>query len=436
MRKFLAAACGILLTTGCGSGMRGPAVSPEDIPALEAAHRTDPADPGTMLRLGVALQEAGQYERSRDVLRALLAVRPDDVVGSLYLGRAWEALGQLDSARAAWTLAVRSEPPEDVAGLLEGELEALTRKEFQADAREAIARESELAPVPPGTNTIAVLPFRFLGEDESLRPLERGLAYLIITDLGQVSELQVLERQRVQALIDEMALADSGRVDPRTAARSGRLLRAGRVVHGSITTPDDGQLRIEANAVETREGEITASGDAQDRLKALFDMEQQVVFELLNDLGITLSPAEREAIGRRPTADMQAFLAFSRGLVAEDRGDLEAASSSYEAATRLDRTFRSARQRRDRLRRIAALDAFRRSGPGDRPRLQAAQNVLGQRGVLQNIVSATVPSSGDRLNRRLGTRLIILRRALAEALQQDNPLDAQIGNIIILIFRP
>ncbi|MGH7658876.1 MAG: CsgG/HfaB family protein [Gemmatimonadales bacterium] len=444
MRRFLAAACCILFTAGCGGGMRKPSISPEDLPALEARYRADPGDPGTMLRLGIAYHASGRDDLARDVLRGLLAVRPDDAIGSLYLGRAWEGLGQLDSARAVWTRAARSEPTDDVRGALEGELEALTRKEFQAAAREAIARESELAPVPPGSNTIAVMPFRFLGEDESLRPLESGLAYLIVTDLSQVSGLRVLERQRVQALMDEMALTESGRVDPRTAARSGRLLRAGRVIQGSITTPDDGELRVEANAVETGGGEVTAEGSAQDRLQALFDIEQQVVFELLADLGVTLSPEEREAIGRRPTADMQAFLAFSRGLEAEDRGDLEAAGAAYDAAARRDRTFQPARERRDRLRRIAALDApgssrfaDHREGPALPGQLQVVKNAVGHSAVLHNIVSATIPSSGDRLNRRLGTRLMILRKALSEALQQDDPRNLpQLGEIIILIIRP
>ena len=73
-----------------------------------------------------------------------------------------------------------------------------------------------------GARTVAVFPFLYRGSDPALEPLGRALSELLVTDLGQVKRLRVLERARVQVLLDEMDLAERGLVDSTTAARSGR----------------------------------------------------------------------------------------------------------------------------------------------------------------------------------------------------------------------
>ena len=65
--------------------------------------------------------------------------------------------------------------------------------------------------------------------------------------------------------------------------------------------------------------------------KALFDIEKAVVFQLLEQMGITLTPAERVALSERPTRDIQAFLLYSRGLEEADGGDFSAAAPSFGA---------------------------------------------------------------------------------------------------------
>jgi hypothetical protein len=55
-----------------------------------------------------------------------------------------------------------------------------------------------------------------------------------------------------------------------------------------------------------------------------------------------LTPAERVAISERPTRDLAAFLLYSRGLEAEDRGDFAAAAQAFQEAARRDPAFREA----------------------------------------------------------------------------------------------
>src|SRR5258708_225610 len=88
--------------------------------------------------------------------------------------------------------------------------------------------------VAPTPGSVAVLPLRFSGSDSSLRPLERGFADLLTTDLGRSSQLTLVERGRLQALLDEMRLQSGGATDAASNVRAGQLVRAGRIVQGSL----------------------------------------------------------------------------------------------------------------------------------------------------------------------------------------------------------
>src|SRR5262249_10598433 len=158
----------------------------------------------------------------------------------------------------------------------------------------------------------AVLPWVYLGQNPELKPLEHGLAQLVLSDLAKVSRFTLLERERAQALTDELALGAASRLDPASAARSGRLLRAAEVVQGSFRETGSA-IRLDANVVSATTARIHAAGSASEQLDQLFAAEKSIVLDLLGRLGVSLSPAEQRAIAERPTADLQAFLAFSRG---------------------------------------------------------------------------------------------------------------------------
>ncbi len=311
--------------------------------ACAAPGRVSPDSP---VGQGRAHLQAGRYAEARDAFQVALAADQNDANALLGLGAAYEGLGDLGSARGAYQRLAAGNISGRVRSMLEGRQQVLARRELEVQARLAVADEARLSQLPPEPGTYAVFPFRYAGRREDLRPLERGLAHVFVTDLSRISALRLLERQQVQFIVAELGLAETGRVDPATGARSGRLLQAGQVVQGQL---DDvlgtERLRLDVNVVRTVTSEIAATGSAADRLQGLFDMEKAVVFQLVERLGIVLTPAEREAIAERPTANLQAFLAFSRGLEAEDRGDFAQAAAEYREAARLDPTFQSATER-------------------------------------------------------------------------------------------
>ena len=113
-------------------------------------------------------------------------------------------------------------------------LALVQRQELEEKVRAALLRERQLADSVPPARTVGVFPFFTATSDTTLRPLGTAVAELLTTDLAQTERVRVVERVQVKVLLDEMELGATERVDPRTAARSGRILGASNIVQGRM----------------------------------------------------------------------------------------------------------------------------------------------------------------------------------------------------------
>jgi TolB-like protein len=264
----------------------------------------------------------------------------------LYAGLAAEKTNDYTAAKNAYNSYLVMGRSPSVKRDIRARLLVVTREEAKAAAKVAIAQETRIAQVPGSSTTVAVLPFKLSVVDQSLLPLERGLADLVITDLGKVKRLTVVERDRIQAIADEIALGRSGQVDAATAVREGKLIQAGRVVQGTLQNSTGTSIQMGEQVFETQNAGIVGSGfNQQGDLGAIFNLEKAVVKQVFTDLNIQLTPAEQQDVDRRPTQNLQAFLAYSRGLVAEDAGRIDEAARYFENARSLDPGFGAALQR-------------------------------------------------------------------------------------------
>jgi TolB-like protein len=200
--------------------------------------------------VGQCLEQAGAYEQALTEYRSYLA-RYGDRNGAA-------------AVRARELLARRSRAGER--------------------ARTALAQEAELAGAAADPQVVAVLPVEVVSPDTTYQPLSRGLAQILTSDLALLQRFRMVERLQVGALFDELALAQTARVDQSTAARVGRLLQAGRMVQGLAAIPPEGETRLEA-AVVLSTGEITSPESFTGRLRDLLQLEKQLVISIASRLG-------------------------------------------------------------------------------------------------------------------------------------------------------
>lgn len=438
----------LLVVGGCAGGgaIRVSDVTPQSIPALEAERRAQPANATIWARLGVGYFKADRFADARTALDTAVARDPRNGIAAVYLGMAAEALGDFPAARTAYQRFIAMARSRELKETAQRRLALVGRHELEYQARQALAQESVLARTPPVENTVAVMPFAYSGTNPEIQPLTRGFAQLMVTDLARSRQLRVLERDRMQTMLDELRLADSSQADPATALRSGRLLRAARVIQGSLAERGS-DLRVDAAVVDVASAGVAASAGASDALDRLFDLEKQVVFSIFNNLGIQLTPAEQAEINQRPTQNLQAFLAYSRGLIAEDRGDYGAAREAYQEAAGLDPAFRQASQQASAASDLA-LAATQTVGQveatvAQNERTEGAGNTVtddSRREALRETTNtvtptATVVQDREQSSQQQQTQPPTQRDPTAESTNTEGPRPTT-GTVVIVIRRP
>lgn len=330
-----------LSAVGCATTISGSA---DSITRLEKARAADPRSASAQRSLGIAYFRANRYADARAALEQATSMDQRDGVAALYLGLTAEAQNDLPGAERAYQSYLAVGKTRATKNQVQGRLDAIRLKRVQAEAKAALARESQLAATAGPANTVAVMPFQFSGADTSLKPIERGFAELVTTDLSRVSRLTVLERERLQALLDEIDLQRQNGAADGTGVRAGKILQVGRMVGGSIQQQG---TELVANAIVTDLATTSIGTPARDQrsLDEVFTMEKNIVLGVLQNMGIVPTTAERNAIEQRPTRSLAAFLAYSRGLELSDQGRFDDASRAFDNAVRIDPGFAPAAQK-------------------------------------------------------------------------------------------
>lgn len=191
------------------------------------------AEVAQTLKAGIESFGAGDDATATRALQAVREAVPGETLVPYYLGLI--ALKREDHEAASRLLQqyAREDPEGAAAREVPRMLTLLTSTQLQQEVASAVAREREVAATPPEPGSIAVQAFVNRGS-EDYRAMAKGLAAMVIADLSRVPGLKVLEREKVQLLLDEMRLGDSGLADTASAVRSGRLMRAEKVVVGNF----------------------------------------------------------------------------------------------------------------------------------------------------------------------------------------------------------
>ena len=285
---------------------------PEAMAALKKAHAKDP-DRRTTVNLGLAYTEAGDYGKAIDAWDDLLSRETDGNIADLVKKQRTLALYKDASLQAKNALAQEK-------ALIAG----------------GVVAERKKAAAPAKENTVAVSPFGEKGNTEKTKYLRKALAAMIITDLSKAPGIHVVERVRMQKLLDELNLGQSGIVDPATSPRVGRLLGAGKIVSGSMLGTGDDNLHILRILTNVDTGKDLGDQDAQGRLNEFFKLQKAIVFGIFKDLGIKLTPQDEELISRFATRNYKGLLLYGEGLDWQDIGEWDKAIRVFQQCVNLD----------------------------------------------------------------------------------------------------
>lgn len=316
-----------------------------EIQRLGGLIAADSTNAAAQRELGVIYVKSGHVEEGLEYLRYSHALDPDNDATQFYLGLAFELVGDRDNSLALYEQYTTHARLSPYRSRMRGRYEWLSREKATAELQSRLRDEASLGLT--SSDAVAVFPFTFQGTDERFAPLGLGLAELLMIDLLQVAEIKLVERTRLQALLDEIAFSEGVGADLRNGPRSGRLIGAGILVVGSFNLLPNDELSVETTIVDLKSPDSPVSIRRTDNLDDLFRLQKELVFAILDGLGVTPTPVERKQIEDVPTSNLQAFLAFSRGIENQRAGRLQAAAASYRRAANLDPNFAPAIDRNE-----------------------------------------------------------------------------------------
>ncbi|MBN1843952.1 MAG: hypothetical protein JW883_16955 [Deltaproteobacteria bacterium] len=203
-------------------------------------------------------------------------------------------------------------------------------------AKGALQKEKTLE-TTGASKTLAVLYFHNKTGWSKLDLLQKGLTIMLMTDLSKVKEIQLVERVKLQALLEELDLGVSGLVESENSSRVGRLLGASLLVGGDIVKEKPDEFGLKSGLLSVPTEQLLGKPRARGKLLAeLFRMEKDLLFQIIKLLKIELS-AELESELREPmAASIDALLYLFEGIENSDQGDYGKAADSYGKALEED----------------------------------------------------------------------------------------------------
>jgi len=217
-----------------------------------------------------------------------------------------------------------------------------------------ISKKLSLPPpekLDPGITTIAIIDFENYAVDDAARyqNLGKALAKMVITDFAVLSNLRVVERERLQYLIDELKLQRSTAdgqplFDKTSTAQLGKLLGAQSFVFGNFTRL--GKIfRIDVRVVKTATGEIFKTQAVEGKPEKAFELAKNLTMKICADLEVAIQQIEQNKLNDLGKAEipLEAVALYGDAMAQANREEYKEAYKKLEDALVLAPNFQKAR---------------------------------------------------------------------------------------------
>lgn len=186
--------------------------------------------------------------------------------------------------------------------------------------------------------SVAVMTFANITRDATDDWIGSGIAETVTSDLKNVHGLSVISRARIYEALKHLSGAEAGRIDDSVAVDVGRRLGATWVITGGYQR-FGAALRITAQFLDASTGALVKTVKLDGKVDDIFSLQDRIVFELLKGLNRQIGSGEVEVIEQTETRSVEAYEAYSRGLMnlrMATRESIDRAIALFERATTLD----------------------------------------------------------------------------------------------------
>ncbi|HEY7235637.1 MAG TPA: CsgG/HfaB family protein [Gemmatimonadaceae bacterium] len=231
-----------------------------------------------------------------------------------------------------------------------------------------------LAAAQANSPVVAVLYFdnNSFGKDRGdFDGLGKGIADLLINDMASNPSMRVVERDRIQSILQEQSLVQSKSIDPQTAVRLGKLLGAGYMITGGFMSDSKGTLLVTSRVINVETGAITNPVKLQSKGDDVLGLIGQLSTKLNTELKLPAVTRTGDAGTKQPAStgdakqaghqaatmrvaqntpaksqklDVKTALLYSKALDEQDNGNPQKAAELYRAVLQKFPDFGPAQQ--------------------------------------------------------------------------------------------
>jgi TolB-like protein len=199
--------------------------------------------------------------------------------------------------------------------------------------------------------TIAISYFDNTSGDVKYNALSKGIADMLITDLSKIKGVSIVEREKLEKLVQEIKLEQSKYFDAATAQKLGKGLGAQNILTGSFYLLDN-TLRIDARLIDVQTGGIILAEQVTGSKNNFFALHQQLATLLSKKLNIPYSPDLSGLYKPSEEVSLTAVVNYSNAIELQDQGMNAAAQNILEQTVKTYPKFNFAKNKLNDLKEL------------------------------------------------------------------------------------
>jgi tetratricopeptide (TPR) repeat protein len=298
-------------------------------------------EPEAMTGIGVVLWHMKRYNTAVRVLSQVARKTPQYGKALFYLGICQEALSKPDKAHDVYRRYAVLDDNDPYREVLRWRSEWVSKQTAAADMRRDPS-SIQVSSLPK--NSVAVLYFQNMANDK-WSPLQKGFAQLLIDDLSNVDQIRVVDREKLQQLIDAKKWTPKILMQDARHEEIAKLLGARAFVKGAFRVGKQQAIEFNVGTIRIDSSDPVQYRKFQGSIPEILSIEKRILMRILADLGVTLTPDQERLVSGTATKNFDAFSQFCTGLDDMDAGRFQSAQTRFARALELDSDFFLAQDR-------------------------------------------------------------------------------------------
>ncbi len=192
-----------------------------------------------------------------------------------------------------------------------------------------------------GKPVVAVLSFdnNSIGKDAAdYNGIGKAIQDMLITDLAANPNVVVVDRERIQQVLQEQGLIKSGAIDPATAVRIGKLVGAQYAITGGFMNDGRGNMVLTGRSFSMETGVIANPQRVQQKGDDVLGLIGQLSAKVAKDMklpaldhgtGAVTTPGAERMGAKDQKMDVRTAMLYAKALDAQDSGDRAKAAELY-----------------------------------------------------------------------------------------------------------